>query len=675
MGVSRLLKVSVIVPGHRVEEAVREIYGFEWFHAEGGGEVDERLRDGYERVRRIGVELDALIRELGVEESQGVIDQILRGYRVEKETLEAEELRELVEDLEGRVRPILEEAGRLRRELRNARDTLSELKPLHQALRLLRDTGIDLKALQEFRRFYVTLALVQKRDLEEIRRSLPEAGVSYVDVGEGFAALLIASRREDRFRVERVLHGFGVRPFQIPSQYPQNLQEAYRVVEERLREAEARVAEAEKKLDELRVKYGGKLLSYREAAKILEEIFRRLGASGGFKRFKIISGYIPEEMGEEFRRRFDGKYAVFMEKPGHGGHHGHSDAPTLLNNKGVVKGFEKITEIQGIPSYGEPDPTPIVSIFFSIFYGIMFADLGQGLVIAIFGYIMYRRVSERLKEWAKLLTILGVASAIGGFLLGEAFGFKVGKLIGSPEVLHLVADHEFEMKEVLKLMQFTFFMGIIHLILGYVLGFRKALGHDKVEAFLVKLPTITMYIFGILFALSFLGAGDMAGIMTSENPVPLLGIPVKTLGPIAIGGVVASLLVLVLGRAVAAVIGKIRGTLIGYLGMGLLEVLENIIHFMSNTLSYVRLTVLLLVHVALLMLLNTTWDALGPASIPILIIGNLGIMALEGMMAFIQALRLHLYEFFTKFYEGAGRPFQKIKPDTVRVEIRFRQAT
>ncbi len=675
MGVSRLLRVSVIVPGHRVEEAVRDIYGFEWFHAEGGGEVDERLREGYERVRRIGAGLDTLISELGIGEEQGVIDQILHGYRVEKETLEAEDLMRLVEDLEGRVKPILEEAERLRRELREARDKASELKPLHQALRLLKDTGLDLKILREFKRFYVTLALVQKRDLEEVRRSLPEAGVTYVDVGEGLAALLIASRREDRFRVERVLHGFGVRPFQIPSHLPQNVQEAYRIVEEDLRRAEERVREAEEKLAEIRERHGGRLLSYREAAKILEEVFRRLGASGGFKRFKIISGYIPREMEKEFRKRFAEKYAVFIEEPGHGGHSGHEGTPTLLNNKGIVRGFEKVTEIQGIPSYGEIDPTPIVSVFFSIFYGIMFADLGQGLVLTAFGYIMYRRVSERLREWAKLLTILGVASAVGGFLLGEAFGFKVGKMVGSPEILHLVADHEFEMKEVLKLMQFTFFMGMIHLILGYVLGFRKALGHDKAEAFLVKLPTITMYVFGILFALSFLGAGDMAALMTSENPAPLLGIPVKTLGPIAIGGVMVSLLILILGRAIAAAIGRIKGTLIGYLGMGLLEVLENIIHFMSNTLSCVTLTVLLLVHVALLMLLNTTWEALGPASIPILIIGNLGIMALEGMMAFIQALRLHLYEFFTKFYEGSGRPFQKIKPDAVRVEVRFRQST
>ena len=346
-----------------------------------------------------------------------------------------------------------------------------------------------------------------------------------------------------------------------------------------------------------------------------------------------------------------------------------------MNNKGLIKGFEKVTEIQGIPNYGEIDPTPLVSIFFSIFYGIMFADFGQGLVLAVFGYIMYRRVSERLREWAKLLTILGVASAVGGFLLGEAFGFKVGSLIGSPGVLHLVADHEFEMGEVLKLMQFTFFMGIIHLTIGYVLGFRKALGHDRVEAFLVKLPTITMYIFGILFALCFLAAGDMAAILTSEKTVPFLGVQVKSLGPIAIGGVMASLLILILGRAIAAAIGKIKGTLIGYLGMGLLEVLENIIHFMSNTLSYVRLTVLLLVHVALLMLLNTTWDALGPTSIPVLIIGNLGIMALEGMMAFIQALRLHLYEFFTKFYDGGGKPFMKVKPDALRVEVRVKQAT
>jgi len=347
-----------------------------------------------------------------------------------------------------------------------------------------------------------------------------------------------------------------------------------------------------------------------------------------------------------------------------------------MKNKGIFKSFENITGIQGWPSYSEVDPTPYVAVFFSIFYGIMFADLGQGIVLALFGLFMLRRVGGNLKEWAKLLTVLGISSAIAGLLIGEVFGFHV-KLPVHP-LLHLVEEHEgtaqFDMSGVIKLMQFTLLLGVVHLLIGYILSFRRALREgETVEAYASKLPTIIMYFFGILFTFCFFGAGgSLTGIMTSENPVPYLGIKTNALAPIAVGGVLAGILALIFGRVVASFLGKYHGNIIGLMGEGLLEILENIIHFMSNTLSYVRLTILLLVHIALLTLLNASWYALGLNSLPILVIGNIGIMALEGLMVFVQALRLHLYEFFTKFYEGTGTIFRKIKPETKRVEIEFR---
>jgi V/A-type H+-transporting ATPase subunit I len=72
------------------------------------------------------------------------------------------------------------------------------------------------------------------------------------------------------------------------------------------------------------------------------------------------------------------------------------------------------------------------------------------------------------------------------------------------------------------------------------------------------------------------------------------------------------------------------------------------------------------------MLLNNVWYALGLLSLPILIVGNLGIMALEGLIVFIQSLRLHLYEFFTKFFEGNGKPFKSLRPETTYVNIRIK---
>jgi len=676
LGLTELVKTVLVVPEHRLTEVIRELYDFEWFHAEEAeAGLDEKIGKAYDALRRLSLELDTLISSLNISVEAGIINQLVKSYRVYRERIEVEDIEELILKLKDDAEPLIREARESMESQRRIREELKQIETLHSTLKTLLDFNIDPSRLQKLKRFHAVFTVVESRSVDEIKKSLPTSHIIDTPIGKNYSALSIISLREEEERVDRVLRGFGVKPFTIPPDLPQNINEAYNLIVEKQRKLEEDLKKAEETLVKIKEQSGPKIIALREALQVVEGLLDRLGRRSGLKRFKLINGYIPRDMKKEFESRFGERYGVFFEEEVKGHEH-HS--PTLLNNKGVVKSFENITLIQGYPRSDEVDPTPYIAVFFSIFYGIMFADLGQGLVLALFGLFVYKRVSgENLKQWAKLLTILGISAAVAGFILGEAFGFKIHFPFPKPEVLHLVEEHgegtRFNMVEVLKLIQFTLFLGAMHLTTGYTLSFKKALKHrEYIEAFTARLPTITMYIFGILFALCFFGAGgDMGGIMSSENPVPYLGIPTKNIAPIAIGGAVSSIFIIILGRAVIEGAFKKKG-IVGLIGGGLLEVLENIIHFMSNSLSYVRITVLLLVHSALLMLLNASWHALGWNSLPILIIGNLGIMALEGLMVFIQALRLHLYEFFTKFYEGTGTPFKKIKPSTSYVEIVFK---
>lgn len=678
MGLTELVKTVLVVPEHRLTEVIRELYDFEWFHAEEAeAGLDEKISRAYDVLRRLSLELDTLISSLNISVEAGIINQLVKNYRVYRERIEVEDVEELISKLKSDAEPLIREARESMESQRRMREELKQIETLHSTLKTLLDFNIDPSRLQKIKRFHAVFTVIESRSVDEIKKSLPTSHIIDSPIGKNYSALLVISLREEEERVDRVLRGFGVKPFTIPPDLPQNINEAYNLIVERQKKLEEDLKKAEESLVKIREKSGPRITALREAVQVVGELLDRLGRKSGLKRFKLINGYIPRDMKKEFESRFGERYGVFFEEED-GGHGHHS--PTLLNNKGVVKSFENITLIQGYPRSDEVDPTPYITVFFSIFYGIMFADLGQGLVLALFGLFMHRRVSEEsLRQWARLLAILGISAAVAGFILGEAFGFKIHFPFPKPEVLHLVEEHgegtQFNMVEVLKLIQFTLFLGAIHLTTGYTLSFKKTLKHrEYIEAFTAKLPTITMYIFGILFALCFFGAGgDMSGIMSSENPVPYLGIPTKNIAPIAVGGAVSSIFIIILGRGIIEGVFKKRGGIVGLIGGGLLEVLENIIHFMSNSLSYVRITVLLLVHSALLMLLNASWHALGWNSLPILIIGNLGIMALEGLMVFIQALRLHLYEFFTKFYEGTGTPFKKIKPSTSYVEIVFKK--
>jgi V/A-type H+-transporting ATPase subunit I len=127
------------------------------------------------------------------------------------------------------------------------------------------------------------------------------------------------------------------------------------------------------------------------------------------------------------------------------------------------------------------------------------------------------------------------------------------------------------------------------------------------------------------------------------------------------------MLSIVLGRAVASLdTHEFRSML----GQGLTDIVFRPVEFLTNTISYSRLGIFLVMHSALMGLVNGAWSY-GLSGLPLIILGNIFVMALEGFLVYIQDLRLHLYEWFTKFHEGGAAPFTFLKPETEFVEIRI----
>jgi len=126
-------------------------------------------------------------------------------------------------------------------------------------------------------------------------------------------------------------------------------------------------------------------------------------------------------------------------------------------------------------------------------------------------------------------------------------------------------------------------------------------------------------------------------------------------------------LTVVFGRAIASLrTHEFRAML----NQGLTDVMFRPIEFLTNTISYSRLGIFLVMHSALMGLVNGAWSY-GLSGLPLIILGNIFVMALEGFLVYIQDLRLHMYEWFTKFHEGGAVPFTFLKPETEFVEIKF----
>jgi len=396
--------------------------------------------------------------------------------------------------------------------------------------------------------------------------------------------------------------------------------------------------------------------------------------SGGMKRMAMISGFIPEKKEAQFRRLF-ARWMTYAESVVH---EEEQKVPALLENTRGVRMFQLITAQQGIPGREEVDPTPLLSFVFPVFFGLMFGDFGHGLVFTLFVLFVRQRTAGSMKEWANIFLVTGVSSMVFGAVFGEFFGFSLYSFVPIPPVIEIVqrplnGNPTPDIGNIEVVMVISILIGIAHLTTGLALDIYEGVkAGERLELLTEKVPALTMYVSGVGYGISFIGAGFNFNVLTSSAPAPLLGIPDNVLGGVSMAVLLPSMFVIIGGKAVAVMFGKIRDlSFAAALSNGGLEVFERILQFLSNTISYVRLAVMLLVHAVLLMVVNLLSPVTNPVFIPTWVIFNLLVLALEGLIVYVQDLRLHVYEFFTKFYVGTGTPFRKILPDRARVSIKW----
>jgi V/A-type H+-transporting ATPase subunit I len=265
-----------------------------------------------------------------------------------------------------------------------------------------------------------------------------------------------------------------------------------------------------------------------------------------------------------------------------------------------------------------------------------------------------------------------------GAVFGEFFGLSLYKFLPIPSVIEIIqrplnGNPTPNIGNIEIVMVASVLIGMAHLTTGLALNIYEGWkAGETLELLTEKLPALSMYLSGVGYGIAFVGAGFKFDVLASSSPAPLLGVPSNELGAVSLAVLLPSMFVLLAGKAVAVKLGKIQHISIGSaLANGGLEVFEKILQFLSNTISYVRLAVMLLVHAVLLMIVNLMFPLSNPILIPAWIIFNLLVLALEGLIVYVQDLRLHVYEFFTKFYKGTGTPFRSILPARARVNIKW----
>lgn len=310
--------------------------------------------------------------------------------------------------------------------------------------------------------------------------------------------------------------------------------------------------------------------------------------------------------------------------------------PTEFKNNKFTKPFEMIVRLYGLPSYYEIDPTPFLAVTFCLMFGIMFGDIGQGLVYFLAGVAL----SQRIPVPSQILKRLGLSSTAFGFVYGSLFGLEQEQLSWLPSLIGKPLDP----KNIPMILVAGVVFGIVVLTVSFVFGVLNSLRRGDIEEGIFGKNGVAGYVFFMSLILSVVCVTGIIGLPVSV-PLTLL---------------ILSLAVMILKKPITnLVINRkplINGSLGSYLTESIFEGVETILNALSNAISFIRVGAFALNHAGLF-LAFLVMSELVPGillKIIILALGNVLILTLEGLVVFIQGLRLQYYEMFSKYFNGDG---------------------
>ncbi len=690
MGTSDLKLGTVILPRSESPKAISRLTEFEWYHKIDSAsdlvtpEIDDLLLKAQQTFQSI----DDVIKGMGIPLQVGIMEILFKGTVIKKKDYEISEIEEMVEQLSKEAPSIIDKPAQLLEEAATTRVSIEEYRSLKDTLEVIRKMKMDISGFGLMRHFFTNLFVINSADFDEINRSLQGITVYKYDLeNKEKSAVLVISGTADSEKVLKVLRSFNSSTFKIPEGLPQIPNEAYALTESKIKELTTKQASIKKELAGTTKKIRRDILSLHEKALVAKDVLETLRKPGGTKNFAVIQGFIPKKMETKFTESTKQWMSVVEDitdpklK---------EEIPTLFDNKRFVRTFEVITKSQGIPKAGEPDPTPMIALMWPIFYGLMFADMGHGLLLMALGLLFKFKGQGELSKWGMLIAISGASAAIAGVAAGEAFGFHLdhigpfeglleegGALHSVSWIVGVLSVAELTFEQVINILKVSLFIGIVHLVWAMSLRVIRLLkeGH-KMVVFTEAIPNIALY--GGIVVIMMCAIGSQYDVINMYSKVHTEAVPWVTmfLGDwaevwiitrIAVIIVIASMVIMMVGGVMHAKKHPEDGADPASVIMEVL--LGKTVESLAHTISYARLGIMLLVHAALLMTVNNAFTSLGGiesgAAMAMIIGGNLGIMMIEGLIVYIQSLRLHLYEFFTKWYVGGAQSFRQIRPELI----------
>ncbi len=316
------------------------------------------------------------------------------------------------------------------------------------------------------------------------------------------------------------------------------------------------------------------------------------------------------------------------------------EVPVQLKNNWLTRPLNMVTEMYSLPAYDNVDPNPLMAPFFILFYGIMMADMGYGILMILAGLFITKKYRPKgtMGHMFSLVTLCGVSTFIMGAITGGFFGDFLTQVVKLTTGVDFALPSLFTpLDDTLMILVGAMCLGFVQIVTGMAISFIRKL--QKGQVLDAVFEELTWWIV-------FAGIGVMA--LGYGNVMLYVGLALVVLGPIVTG---------------KGLMGKITG-IFG-------SVYNHVTGYFGDLLSYARLMALMLAGSVIAQVFNTLGAI--PGNIVVFLIislaGNTLNFALNLLGCYVHDLRLQCLEYFGKFYEDGGKPFRPLAINTKFVDI------
>jgi V/A-type H+-transporting ATPase subunit I len=641
-------KLKIILHKDKKEKVLRRLF------EEGGFQLENVEVEGIEeKGKQTTVTVEAMSILSRIEEVRGIFNEV--GIKPEKEVevvekfhVEEKTSEEMTKEIANKITELGENVRNLFLRLHEIKDEREKLENQLSTLKVLEKLNIDYANVKEeyekkYVHIYMAIGSVASDEVNIVKQDISKVTKDFAfftnPLSGTHSLLFVVSMKKYGEEIAFILNLHSFKKLDIPEDLKDfELHDALIELMERISNLELEEKETFRKLKGLAISAKKNLNVFQELLEFEKQLDEIMTLFGRTVETYVIYGWVPSDsayrISNIIREESEGLATIEADDPTK-----KEIPPTLVKNPKFSQPLETVTGAYGTPAYDEYDPTSLISITFPLIFGFMFGDVGQGAVIALVGYYIgfKMKVDDAVKKAGKTIMLAGISAFFVGFLYGAVFSIE-----GLFEPLWLSPVHAAS-TQMNTLLGAALKFGVLILTIAMLANVANEISHHKyAEAVVNK--------YGISGIWLLLGGA----IMINKHGTDLTGIVSDLV--LFIPLVILPVLVIFIG-----------GWKIEHLNpmVAFVEaVFEALVKFLVNTISFMRIIILAIIHGALSLIMVGVMDIMPPTTAgfigkaSVFLIVNIIIIVMELFVSFIQTMRLHYYEIFSKFYKGTGKPFK-----------------